>query len=150
MRKLFIPLFILLFLIFPAASLAAGTVTQALTRVSATVYTIVYTWTGDAADGTVPATASNWPIEGYVFLVVTNPGGTAPTDNYDITLTDADAVDVMGGELANRDQTNSEQAVPAVGSGVYGARWVSGTLTLNITNQNVVSATGTVTVYIAR
>ena len=44
---------------------------------------------------------------------MTNPGATAPTDNYDIVVNDADSVDVAAGVLANRDTANSEQAYPA-------------------------------------
>jgi hypothetical protein len=44
---------------------------------------------------------------------VTNPGATAPTDNYDIVVNDADGVDVAAGVLANRDTANSEQAYEA-------------------------------------
>ena len=53
---------------------------------------------------------------------ITDPGATAPTDNYDLTLLDAYGVDVLGGEGANRDTANSEQSVPALKSGVYGDR----------------------------
>ena len=57
-----------------------------------------------------------------------------------------------GGTLADRDETNSEQAVPCVDTtnSVYGARWVSGKLTLNLSGNSVASATGTVVVYFFR
>ena len=103
-------------------------------------------WTADSADGSVPATASP-AFNGYVFLITTNPGGTAPTDNYDITLTDSDTVDVAGGELANRDTTTSEQVVPKVGA-VYGSRYVETGVTLNLSGNSVNSATGTVKIYV--
>lgn len=127
---------------------AAGSVTTDsvdLPRQGITVCT--YEWTA-AADGSVPATAKISMV-GYVILAVTDPGTTAPTDDYDIELTDAYGCDVMGGELSNRDTANSEQAMPAVGS-TYGPRWVSGPVTLEITNNSVNSATGKVIVYIAK
>lgn len=127
----------------------AGTVTQSYVSKTNSVSLLTYTWTADASAATVPATASTVSIDGYVILVITNPGSTAPTDNYDITLTDADGVDVMGGTLANRDAANTEQAVPMIGA-VYGGRWVSGIITLNITNNSVNSATGTVQVFVQR
>ena len=110
----------------------------------------IFSWTADASAHTVPATDSKWAINGYVILVVTNPDGdTAPTDEYDITLTDEDDCDIMGGNLADRSDTNTEQAVPKIGT-VYGGRWVSGILTLNISGNSVNSAAGTVKVYIQR
>ena len=136
-------------ILLPISGMAAGTVTQTLDKMTKDVYRLTYTWTGDASDGSIPATTSTWAIDGYVILVVTNPGTTKPTDNYDITLTDTDSVDVMGGELANRDNTNTEQVVPKIDT-VYGGRWVSGHLILTITNQSVNSALGTVVVYIQR
>jgi hypothetical protein len=106
------------------------------------------TWTADSAAATVPATATDTAIVGYVFMAQTNPGTTAPTDDYDITLTDADGIDVFGGELLNRDEANSEQTVPKVGSSVYGSRFVNSVLTFNLSNNAVNSATGTVRVYV--
>ena len=141
---------IILSLIFMAQSaFAAGTVTTTITAMTTNTTKIVFSWTADASDGSVPATATTQTIDGYVVLVITNPGGTAPTDNYDITLTDADSVDIMGGALGNRDTSASEHAVPKIGD-IYGGRWVTGTITLNITNNSVNSATGTVTIYVQR
>ena len=59
-----------------------------------------------------------WPkvqpakLMGRIVKVDTNPGGTAPTDNYDITLLNSDGIDVASGNLANRDTANSEQWIP--------------------------------------
>ena len=70
-----------------------------------------------------------------------NPGSTAPTAGWDITVTDADSIDIFGGELLDQDDADSKQAVPLIGS-AYGPRWVNSALTLNITNNSVNSATG--------
>jgi len=149
MKRIFLFIVILIFLFIPISGMTAGTVTQTYTKVTDDVRCLTYSWTGDAADGSVPATASTISVDGYIILVITNPGSTAPTALYDITLTDGDSVDVMGGQLANRSATATEQAVPKIGT-VYGGRWVSGILTLNITNQSVHSATGTVKIFIQR
>lgn len=150
MRKLtIISLAILLTMFLSAQAFAAGTVTQAWTYPTSKVKVLTFSWTADAAAATVPATASNDNMDGYIILVVTDPGTTAPTDNYDITLTDGNSVDAMGGNLADRDTANTEQAVPKIGT-VYGGRYVSGILTLNISNNAVNSATGTVKIYIER
>lgn len=62
-----------------------------------------------AADGSASGTID---LEGTIEKVVTNPGATAPTDNYDITLVDAEGHDVAEGALANRDTANTESAYP--------------------------------------
>ena len=129
-------------IIAPTIALAAGSVSQTWQPVTDDVTVLTFSWTADSSNGSVPATATVSDVDAFVFMVVTNPGTTAPTDDYDITLTDEDGVDIMGGNLADRDEANSEQAVLTV------TRFVSGTLTLNITNNSVNSATGTVAVYL--
>lgn len=150
MRKLgkILWIYLLLLLISPIKSFSAGSVDVDWTYITRDVGYITFSWTADSGDGSVPSTAS-MNIQGYVILVVTDPGTPAPTDNYDITLTDENGVDVMGGTLANRDASNTEQAVPKIGN-VYGGRWVSGTVTLNISNNSVGGAKGIVKVYIER
>ena len=81
-------------------------------------------------------------------MVITDPGTEAPTADYDITLTDADGVDVMGGELADRHTTATEQAVPKIGDTVYGTRFVKGPLIFAITNNSVNDAAGEIFIYI--
>ena len=137
---------VIMFMCLVGLVYAVGSITTTgPTKVSSHVYTISYTWTGDAS-GNVTAAAGP-AIDGHVLFVVTDPGTTAPTDNYDLTLVDSDSVDVMGGELANRDTANSEQAMPKIGSS-YGKRYVKGTLTLNVSNNTQASANGSVKVYI--
>jgi len=105
----------------------------------------IFSWVD--GDLTLPATATTMPINAYVTRVVTNPG-TAPSDNYSITLTDVDGVDCMGGKLASRDASTSEAARPYdAASGTYGDVYVAGTLTLNLTGNSNTGATGTVTIY---
>jgi hypothetical protein len=86
----------------------------------------------------------------YITLVITNPGSPAPTDNYDIVINDSDGVDVMGGTLANRDTSNSEQALPYIGSLAYGPRQIDGILTFSLSGNSVNSATGTCKVFLGR
>lgn len=104
----------------------AGTVTVTENR-SKSVKRIKWAWTataGGAADKVTPN-----GFYGKVLACVTIPdSGTAPTDNYDITITDADGFDVLQGTGANRDTANTETAVPTTDSPVYGP------LTLNVTN----------------
>lgn len=96
---------------------------------------------GAFSDYTIPV-----EINGAVLQVITDPGGTAPTANYDITLLDANGVDLMGGSLANRSETATEIAQPLV-NGNYGAVFTSGAHTLTVSNNAVASATFTVIIY---
>ena len=125
-----------------------------ISRPVSTIYVLVIDWTADSVDATVPSTATGTAytdqIKGAkVLMALTDPGATAPTDLYDITITDAYGVDVFGGELGNRSTSSSEQALPKIGSG-YGPRPVEGALTFNLTNNSVNSATGQVRVFFER
>jgi hypothetical protein len=150
MRKLMVVLGILL--LIPCMVYAAGTVTVKANRVAGDAIWLTYTWTADASDGSVPATVSgigNFPADrgGWVCQVVTDPGSTAPTANYDITLTDGSGIDIMGGELADRSATATERAVPKIDT-VFGCTPVRDEITMNLTNNSVNSATGIVNVII--
>jgi hypothetical protein len=111
---------------------------------------LVVTWTASEVDGSFVSVTIPFYSGSYITHVVTDPGSTAPTDNYDITLTDTYGVDVMGGELTNRDTSNSEQVVPKIDT-VFGSRMVEAQgLTLAITGNIVNSATGTIAIYTQR
>jgi hypothetical protein len=148
MKRLLLALLLVLFAVSPLW--AAGSVSEtwyANTDRSGGV--IILTCTADAAAATYPSTATTKNIYGYVTKVVTNPDAVSPTDDYDITLSDSDGVDIMGGALANRDETNSEVAVPYfTDQAVYGASQVYGALTIAISNNAVISAVTVVTIYI--
>jgi hypothetical protein len=75
--------------------------------------------------------------------LTTNPGAVAPTDNYDITIEDAEGVDRLQGVGANRDTANTESAIPVYsGSTVHPVVSRSDALTLKIAGNSVNSATG--------
>jgi len=127
----------------------AGTVAITYDR-PAGMQRVVWTWTSDAS-GNVSGTDTG-RITGEILRVVTNPGATAPTDNYDVVITDADGVDVLGGTGADRDTTSSEQFVPViqtvVGSNTYGSTvFVDSVLSLSITNAGNAKQ-GVVTMYL--
>ena len=92
---------------------------------------------------TVTGTTGSYQVEaeicGFLSFVMTDPGATAPDDNYDVVITDDDVVDIMGGELANRDTSTSEQAMPKMGNS-YGPRFVCGYPTITISNQATADA----------
>ena len=98
MKKLLIVLAILA--LASMAFAADSVITVKRNTVSDGIEKIVFTWLANTTTGTVPATSTGttWPKDraGCIAKVNTNPGSTAPTDNYDITLTDDDGVDLMG------------------------------------------------------
>ena len=104
----------------------AGTVTVAETGNS--VKKITWNWTAAAgvADG---ATSKTFDQKIIGLATVPGTGGDQPDDNYDITITDADSLDVLLGAGANRDELNTEyvdgSSLGAVAQSV---------LTLNVTN----------------
>lgn len=79
-----------------------------------TVKKVVWSWTS-AADGTVGAAAvsstTTNAYSGEVLRLVTNPGATAPTDNWDVVVNDEDGNDVLMGAGADRDTANTEQVL---------------------------------------
>jgi hypothetical protein len=151
MKKLIVVLALLLVFVASTA-MGAGTVTVTTLNGSGDAIIVQFSWIANAAGAaTVPATSSStkWPTaySGCIYAMETNPGSTAPTDNYDITLTDSDGVDLLGGQGANRDTANSEMVPAKIGT-VFGCAPTQDAFTLNITNNSVNSATGTVKVYI--
>ena len=83
----------------------AGTITAIETR-HRTVSEIVFSWLADSSgDGT--ATATTFYYSGELVKVVCIPGGTTPSDLYDITLTDADSIDLLAGQGTDCPNGNS-------------------------------------------
>lgn len=104
----------------------AGTVTVTETSL-VNVHKIRWTWTSTAGGAADLVTAGAYAAE--VLALVTNPDDSAaPTDNYDVTITDAEGYDVMQAAGADRDTANTETATPAKTSVAFGQ------LTLNVTN----------------
>lgn len=107
--------------------MATGTVT--VTEITHTsVKKIAWAWTatagGAAGDSTTAA------FDGDLIGLATIPDGVAaPTDNYDIVITDADSHDVLLGAGANRDTATTEYVAGSSLGAVSGSR-----LTLAVTN----------------
>jgi len=89
--------------------MAAGTVTIT-EEIYSTIKKIKFSWT--SGDGAEAGTASGQTSEAYsgkILGLATDPDGTAiPTDNYNITVTDEDGMDVLMGGGANRDTAVTE------------------------------------------
>lgn len=117
---------------------------------------VVIDWTADASDGSVPATALDSAtmifIQGYhLDAGETDPGATAPTDNYDITVTDEWGLDLFGGALLNRDTSATEIKRPVVDSvPLYGSAPIPGQLTVTISGNSVNAATGKLILHLSR
>jgi hypothetical protein len=126
----------------------AGTVTLAHYTVG-NIRKVVATCVADAADASFPDTALP-AIEGRLLALATNPGATAPTNLYDVTVEDQHGHDVLEGVGANRATATTEK-VPVVYSGtaVHPAVDESDTLTLTIANNSENSAAVVVELYYA-
>lgn len=137
---------------------AAGTVTITgqWVAMDQSMYEVTIAWTADTSDGSVPDTAFGVGvmrnIRGlYAGCAETDPGSTKPTDDYDITIVDEYGLDIFGGTLGNRDETNTEQTYPKiVASGIYGTRPIASALTFKLANNSVASATGTVKIIFSK
>lgn len=118
----------------------AGTVTVSENR-HGSVRKIIFDWTssaGGAADAT-----TTYPYNGRIIGLTTIPDGVAaPTDNYDVALTDADGHDMLLGAGTNRDTANTEHVAEGSLSGVAGSA-----ITLAVTNAGSAKK-GTVIVWI--
>jgi hypothetical protein len=142
--------------LFCATAFGVGTVTQSLSKNRAdTVAVLTFTWTADVGDASVPSTTTSTAITAalqhyFLYMMETDPGGTAPTDNYDIVVNDANGNDILGGLGADRDTANTETVMPLIGGANYAPRPIDTALTLVITNNAVNSATGVVKLYFAR
>lgn len=108
---------------------AAGTATR--TEVTAgPVKKIVWAWTsGDGAEGGTVISTTSRSYSGKLIGLTTDPGAAAPTDNWDLTVTDSAGHDVLLGAGANRDTVTTEHVAEASLGAV-----ANSVLTLNITN----------------
>lgn len=71
---------------------------------------VIADWTSDDTTGAVSGTCKK--ITGTLIKAITDPGATAPTDNYDIAITDEESFDVLTNcvdNLADRDTANTEE-----------------------------------------
>jgi len=97
---------------------------------------IRYKWTSTSTGNVILSTTDY--LAGRVGRFVTNPGATAPSANYDITITDDDGVDILNGAGANRHTSNTETVFPIATGSIattgYVAITFAGILTFNVTN----------------
>lgn len=106
-----------------------------------------FDWTSNGSGDYTEAITLN----GIILRVVTNPGATAPTDNYDVTLIGPDGEDLFNSQGLNRDTANTEQFCPGITFSDGTNTTVipvahAGAATLTIANAGA-SKVGTVTIY---
>lgn len=118
----------------------AGTVSSTETT-HTSLKRIKFVWISSAAGAADATTTAKF--DGEIVMVATAPGtgGTQPTDDYDLVITNADGVDMLAGQGANRDNVATE--IIASGLGGFSGEAV----TLGITNAGNTKA-GTVYVWI--
>lgn len=91
---------------------------------------VIVDWTSDA-DGDADVAIKN--LSGWLVKVVTDPGSSAPTDNYDVTLIDEDGADALQSLCLNRDTSNSESVYTLV-TGAATPVLLAGTHTFTVAN----------------
>lgn len=119
----------------------AGSSVTFTERITGSVKLIKAAWVSDDSNGTASGTTT-YAYDGKILLLATDPGATAPTDNYDVTLADDNGIDVLAGAGADRDTANTETVVSASLGAVAGSK-----LTLSIAAAGN-SKIGTVYIYI--
>ena len=63
-------------------------------------------------DGVVTGVQTTYDYNGKVERLITDPdGSSAPTDDWDLTITDEDGYDVLAGAGTDRDTANTEQVL---------------------------------------
>lgn len=109
---------------------------------------VTLTCVGDSSNGSFPATTVSG-LHGFVVKIITKPGATQPTANYDIALYSplASTLDALGGALADRSATTAEQKAPVL-SGATSPVFLNGDYSFAITNNSVNSAQITVYMFI--
>jgi hypothetical protein len=70
---------------------------------------VKWAWTSDASGNVSGGAGLTTKIyTGKIIGLATDPGATAPTDNYDVSILDADGIDVLFGGGIDRDTANNE------------------------------------------
>lgn len=150
MKKLLSLLILAVMFVFPVLAFAAGSYTVTSTSVAGQdVRQVKISWVADASDGSIPSMVV--PVNGYLYRVVTDPGSTAPTDLYDIAITDAHGLHVNSSTAFNDRSTSATQEVVlknASSTDFYDPPYIFGSVTIAHTNNSVNSATGDLYLYI--
>ena len=159
MKKIILLVVILSLFVTAQAFAAAGTCTQVVSTIRTdnqgpeSIKVLTLGCTASTVDGSFPAIAIDagnmanlmgW----YLLMGTTFNGATAPTALYDITLTDAIGVDILGTAGMNRPAVvgGNSQFTPLTDTtyATTGLRPITSNLTVNITNNSVTTALFTI------
>jgi len=146
-KRLFLVILGILFMV--SNVWAAGTAPQSFSWITPNMAQLVFTCTGDAADGTIPDTdTTDGRIYGlYLYRVIVKNTTTQTdcTDDSDVYILDEGAVDLLNGQGVDTLDKDAENYIR-----LYRKDPVIGPLTLDVNAQAEVSAVYTVTVILAR
>lgn len=84
----------------------AGTVTTTEERFGS-IKRIKFDWLSDASGDATATTTYTYSGEVLRAIFVPDGSTTAPSDLYDVTITDADSIDILYGQGADMDGTNT-------------------------------------------
>ena len=139
--------------------MATGSITQTMEQTSINPHqvTLKLAWvagdaTGSISSATISSNLRKTVIGKKALFAITDPGGTtAPTDNYDIAITDGYGCDVFGGALSNRSSTAVQQKMAEDTSGnvFQSGRLITSTLSFAITGNAVTGASGSIFVVLS-
>ncbi|MDD5204419.1 MAG: hypothetical protein PHS17_03310 [Desulfobacterales bacterium] len=155
MKKLILSILVILFLVGSALAADSVTVTPYVygQKSGAIQKVLKVEWVDSPASTSLSDSFTTGDFESflkgwYLHLAQTVPGSGAaqPDDNYDITLKTSGGYDVMGGTLANRDETNEEWAQP-LAAGTYRSVPVNDDLLITVSGQATAAGTGTLWLY---
>ena len=127
----------------------AGSISTTATDAGLGTTKYAIAWTSDASGGVSANTVAVKTGRLHQVKFIPAGGGNAPTDLYDVTLLDADGVDLLFGAGTDRFTATSNFAAPRIGSGVNtGLVFIEGgNVTPTITNAGNVKQ-GTLVLYI--
>lgn len=133
---------------------AAGSVSVTSELYSGNIGAVTITWTADASAATVPSTdlsAYMGAFNGwFLFKMDADVGTTAPTNLYDVTISNSIG-DITGGALTDLLEAGNQVNIMPLSDDDYEIMVpVSSALTFALTNNSVNSATGTIKLYFVR
>ncbi len=89
---------------------------------------ITVDWVSSSGDAT-----QSIEVDGVIVRLITDPGGTAPDPNYDVTVVDEFGLDLLDGQGADR-HTSTTEAVSLAGGLATSHVYHQGTCTVTIAN----------------
>jgi hypothetical protein len=135
----------------------AGTITGVLSRIgvrqgSPQLIKITLTCTADAAAASYPDTVintlsgvSDFDLRGLkLYSVKAYPGGIAPTDATDLVIEDEHGIDLLGGKGVDFIDATSKTWIPVGPAGYVLPAFITGNITVKISNNAVNSAVTTI------